>query len=95
MNSGIGPKEELQKVNVPVVHNLPGVGKNFHDHIQYVLPLTINEKDVSAYDWASVSEYLLNRKGPLSSTGEVKILEVRSYDSETILNTILIQKKMI
>ncbi|XP_043478004.1 glucose dehydrogenase [FAD, quinone]-like [Leptopilina heterotoma] len=69
MNSGIGPKEELEKAKVPVVHNLPGVGENFHDHVQYLLPMTINEKEVSAYDWASVSEYLLNRKGPLSSTG--------------------------
>jgi choline dehydrogenase-like flavoprotein len=31
--SGVGPAEELREVGVPCVHHLPGVGKNFHDHI--------------------------------------------------------------
>lgn len=30
--SGIGPAEELEAVGVPVVHDLPGVGRNLHDH---------------------------------------------------------------
>ena len=30
--SGIGPAAELEAVGVPVVHHLPGVGKNLHDH---------------------------------------------------------------
>ncbi|MGH1358702.1 MAG: GMC family oxidoreductase [Burkholderiaceae bacterium] len=30
--SGIGPASLLQSVGVPVVHDLPGVGENFHDH---------------------------------------------------------------
>ena len=34
--SGIGPAGELQKVGVPVMHDLPGVGKNLQDHIDYV-----------------------------------------------------------
>lgn len=28
--SGIGPADELCDLGVPVVHDLPGVGKNFH-----------------------------------------------------------------
>ncbi len=36
MLSGIGAAAELQKFGVPVVQDLPGVGKNFHDHIDYV-----------------------------------------------------------
>jgi choline dehydrogenase-like flavoprotein len=31
--SGIGPAKELRDVSVPVVHDLPGVGKNLHDHL--------------------------------------------------------------
>ena len=36
MLSGIGAAAELQKFGLPVVQDLPGVGKNFHDHIDYV-----------------------------------------------------------
>ena len=32
MLSGIGAKEELEKIGVPVKLDLPGVGKNLHDH---------------------------------------------------------------
>jgi len=34
--SGIGAAAELQKLGIPVVQDLPGVGKNLQDHIDYV-----------------------------------------------------------
>lgn len=30
--SGVGPKAELEKHNIPMVHELPGVGENLQDH---------------------------------------------------------------
>lgn len=33
--SGIGPKALLQKLGIPVVNDLPGVGSNFQDHPIY------------------------------------------------------------
>ncbi|WP_090193754.1 GMC family oxidoreductase [Pseudomonas pohangensis] len=36
--SGVGPADELQALGIPVVHNLPGVGKNLQDHIDYTVP---------------------------------------------------------
>jgi choline dehydrogenase len=33
MLSGIGPREELDRHGIPVVHVLPGVGRNLHDHL--------------------------------------------------------------
>ncbi|SER28539.1 mycofactocin system GMC family oxidoreductase MftG [Arthrobacter sp. OV608] len=30
--SGLGPENELNRFNIPVIKNLPGVGKNFSDH---------------------------------------------------------------
>ena len=32
MLSGIGPAAQLQSHGIPVVHDLPGVGGNLHDH---------------------------------------------------------------
>ncbi|MDO8457383.1 MAG: choline dehydrogenase [Burkholderiaceae bacterium] len=36
MLSGIGPAAELHKHGIDVVHDLPGVGENLHDHIDVV-----------------------------------------------------------
>ncbi len=34
--SGIGPREQLLRYGITCVHDLPGVGENFHDHPDYV-----------------------------------------------------------
>ena len=31
--SGIGPSEEIRDHGIPLIHNLPGVGKNLHDRL--------------------------------------------------------------
>jgi choline dehydrogenase-like flavoprotein len=36
MLSGIGPAAHLQEHGITVVHDVPGVGENFHDHIDVV-----------------------------------------------------------
>ncbi len=36
MLSGVGPVDELAKFGIGVVHELPGVGRNFHDHVDVV-----------------------------------------------------------
>ena len=36
MLSGVGPGEHLRERGVPIVHDLPGVGANLHDHIDIV-----------------------------------------------------------
>lgn len=33
LQSGIGPADELRAVGVDVLHDLPGVGRNLHDHV--------------------------------------------------------------
>ncbi|XP_031838201.1 glucose dehydrogenase [FAD, quinone]-like [Nomia melanderi] len=33
MVSGIGPKKHLEELDIPVVHNAPGVGQNLQDHV--------------------------------------------------------------
>ena len=48
--SGVGPAALLQEMGVPVVHDLPGVGENLHDHLEVYFqvkctqPITLNGK---------------------------------------------------
>jgi len=70
LNSGIGPREELNAVGVPVVRDLPGVGKNLHNHVAYTLTFTINDTDTTPLNWATAMEYLLFRDGLMSGTGK-------------------------
>ncbi|MFE3327704.1 GMC family oxidoreductase [Streptomyces sp. NPDC059176] len=37
MHSGIGPKADLEKLGIPVVHDLPGIGENLLDHPESVI----------------------------------------------------------
>lgn len=69
MLSGVGPQEELQRAGVRLVHNLPGVGKNLHNHVAYFINFFINDTDTRALNWATAMEYLLFRDGLMSGTG--------------------------
>lgn len=71
LNSGIGPKEDLEAVGVPVVHDLPGVGKNLHNHVAFGVGFTINDTDTTPLNWATAMEYLLFRDGLMSGTGKL------------------------
>ncbi|SFB85705.1 GMC family oxidoreductase [Streptomyces aidingensis] len=37
LHSGIGPARDLEKLDIPVVHDLPGVGENLLDHPESVI----------------------------------------------------------
>lgn len=67
--SGIGPREELQRFGIRQVHQLPGVGKNLHNHVAYFINFYINDTDTRALNWATAMEYLLFRDGLMSGTG--------------------------
>ncbi len=80
MCSGIGPADHLAEVGVPVLHDLPGVGANLHDHPSLVctwdLPgggsLADAEKPKALLEW------VLRRSGPLSSSVAEAFAFVRS-----------------
>lgn len=44
MLSGVGPADHLRELGIPVVHNLPGVGQNLHDHPAVFLLYSTSEK---------------------------------------------------
>ena len=70
--SGIGPGELLQRLGVPVVHALPGVGGNLQDHLQIrsvykSLRPTLNDEVNNPLRKMLIGlEYILFRTGPMS-----------------------------
>ena len=77
MVSGIGPKETLQKLGIPIVKELPGVGQNMWDHAFYGTSFRVNMLTNSAglnnpaLAAAAIAAYQQAAAGPLSvaSTG--------------------------
>jgi choline dehydrogenase len=71
--SGIGPGELLSGLDIPVLHDLPGVGENLHDHLQvrtiYQVSntTTLNRRARTLLGKARMGlEYALFRTGPLT-----------------------------
>ncbi len=56
MLSGLGPREHLEEMGIPVVRDLPGVGSNLQDHL--MVPLTYAVKDEAEAFSASVVSLL-------------------------------------
>jgi choline dehydrogenase len=70
--SGIGPAAELRALGIDVTNDLPGVGKNFQDHMDVYLtaetvPVSYNTSD--RFDKALVAgiQYVLYRTGPVTA----------------------------
>jgi choline dehydrogenase-like flavoprotein len=74
MLSGIGDGEHLAAVGIAVRHDLPGVGRNLHDHL--ASPVHMRTRNPASYGvslratprnlW-NVAEYFLFRRGPLAN----------------------------
>ena len=74
MLSGIGDKNELSQHGIELVHHLPGVGKNLHDHIDYIISHKSKSKDTLGYSvvgiWRAlkaVFEYRKHKTGIFTS----------------------------
>ena len=71
--SGIGPASLIQQHDIPLMHELPGVGENLHDHLQLRMVYkvrnvtTLNQRSNSLIGKMAMGlEYLLFRTGPLT-----------------------------
>ena len=87
--SGIGPKILLEKVGVPLVKDLPGVGQNLQDHLQIRLVFktsqrTLNDEVNNIFKQAWVGmQYMLTRTGPLTlAASQVAIFTKSNPDAE-------------
>ena len=71
--SGVGPAKLLKEFNIPLVNDLPGVGENLQDHLQYRLiyelnqPISTNDQLSSWFGQLKMGlDWLFFRGGPLS-----------------------------
>jgi choline dehydrogenase len=71
--SGVGPAGLLRGFDIPLVHELPGVGENLQDHLQARViyectkPITTND-DLASF-WRTLGmgiDYLFTRDGPMA-----------------------------
>jgi choline dehydrogenase-like flavoprotein len=72
--SGVGPAEALRTFDIPLVHELPGVGKNLVDHIDYVHSYRVKSRKLLGLSLPGVwdvlkagIQYWRKRTGPLTS----------------------------
>nr|CAH7718557.1 unnamed protein product [Callosobruchus chinensis] len=74
MLSGVGPRDQLEEFGIPVIKNLP-VGTIMYDHVTFLgAAFLINEPvglEVLKYalDPQTYVDFMLHRKGPLTSFG--------------------------
>jgi choline dehydrogenase-like flavoprotein len=72
--SGIGPADQARQLGIPVVLDQPGVGANFHDHLDlFVIAECTGPHTYDRYakpHWSAIAglQYLLTRKGPVASS---------------------------
>jgi choline dehydrogenase len=82
LNSGIGEASHLQDVGVALVHDLPGVGKNLHDHPASFVAMDMQDSTSYALSWKALPrdivqflQYCLFRSGPMASN----LFETNAY----------------
>jgi len=72
--SGIGPADHLRQLGIPVVLDQPGVGSNFHDHLDLFViaectgPHTYDRFAKPHLSALAGLQYLLTRSGPVASS---------------------------
>ncbi|CAB0039516.1 unnamed protein product [Trichogramma brassicae] len=96
MLSGVGPKDELRKHDIEVLHDHPRIGKNLIDHITFAgLSYLVDDKD-SALGWSTflntsnhlVADYFNPRRsGPLSLGAGVEGMGFVDIDNATSTET--------
>ena len=86
MLSGIGPKNHLNDLKIPVVSDLP-VGENLQDHIMTYIPSTINSTDcVNLHPLSMLIDlfkYLLFKTGAFATPGLEGTAFINSNDNAT------------
>jgi choline dehydrogenase len=80
MLSGVGPRKPLLSLGIPVIHDLPGVGENLHDHLALGGLTFIVDKQVSLMNERIIDDpqllvdFLAFHRGPVTVPGGVEAM---------------------
>ena len=82
MLSGVGPADQLRDHGIPVVHELPGVGRHLLDHLAVVTIVECNEPVTlaAAESVRNVGRFLVSGRGMLTSNIAEAAAFVRTRD---------------
>ncbi|MEU4545011.1 GMC family oxidoreductase [Nonomuraea dietziae] len=85
MRSGVGDADELRQSSVPVIHELPGVGRNLQDHLASAVymscprPITLTKQ---AETIGNLLRYLVLGKGMLTTNVGEAVAFIRTAEQE-------------
>ncbi|KAK8780335.1 hypothetical protein V5799_018325 [Amblyomma americanum] len=72
--SGVGPKEDLERLKIPVVADLP-VGRGLQDHVVFTgLVVTTPHDEVGLLKFVTLLQYAHNRTGVLAIPGGTEVI---------------------
>lgn len=78
MLSGVGPRQDLDRIGVPVIHDSPGVGQNMYDHMSHFGPTFVVNTTRQTLRVADLGipefKQFLHGHGILTSIGGVEAL---------------------
>jgi choline dehydrogenase-like flavoprotein len=88
--SGLGPKQQLQELGIPVVKNIPGVGENLLDHPESIILWELNKpvpQNMTTMD--SDAGIFLRREvaNAAGSDGDIADIMMHCYQIPFCLNT--------
>ncbi|KAF2487796.1 choline dehydrogenase [Neohortaea acidophila] len=88
--SGLGPKQQLSDLGIPVVHNLPGVGENLLDHPESIILWELNKpvpQNQTTMD--SDAGIFLRREAPnaAGADGDIADIMAHCYQIPFVFNT--------
>lgn len=89
MLSGVGPQDQLTKLGIPIVADIPEVGTNLRDHPIALLELAVTPDVLTQWQWQvngtegalATAQYAANRSGPLGWNNGYAFGEFRLPDS--------------
>ncbi|MDP9829615.1 GMC family oxidoreductase [Kineosporia succinea] len=73
MRSGVGDREELQRLDIPLRKHLPGVGRNLHDHINVPLVWGVSDDAELPAPMQAVTGMLWNLSEPQAPAAVVYV----------------------
>jgi len=60
MLSGVGPAAHLAEHGIPLVHDLPGVGRNLQDHLDFIMAWKSDDTDMVGLGWDGLKALVRN-----------------------------------